>query len=91
MDRATTSILTDQEIVSVVTDDGNEAEDEEEEEEEEKTTERPTSSVQCHVYLNKLESFLTYMKKRMKQKTALKESDLFKLLQIEVLCSEKHF
>ena len=42
----------------MVTDDGNEAEDEEEEDEEEKTTEKPTSSAQCHVYLDKLESFL---------------------------------
>ena len=46
---ATTSTLTDPEIVSVVTDEGNEAEDEKEEEEA-KTTDRPTSSAQCHIY-----------------------------------------
>ena len=54
---ATTDTLTDSEIVTVVTDDGDAADEEEEEEEEEKATERPTSA-QCHVYLDKLESFL---------------------------------
>ena len=52
MDRELTTTST--EIVSVVADDGDEAE----EEEEEKTTEQPTSSAQCHVYLDKLESCL---------------------------------
>ncbi len=52
MDREFTTTLT--ETVSVVADDGDKVE----EEEEEKTTEHLTSSAQCHVYLDKLESCL---------------------------------
>ncbi len=80
MDRelATTSTLTDPEIVSVVTDDGDEAEDGEEEEEEVNRTVHKFSTVQC--LFKQAGIFLTCMMKREKQKTELKKSDLFKLL-----------
>ena len=73
MDRELTTTST--EIVSVVADDRDEAE----EEEEEKTTEQPTSSAQCHVYLDKLESCLDRHYEEGK-KTALKKKDMYSFL-----------